>query len=94
MYGSKIEDIIKEKGIIKDGELLDKLENPVTRSLYLYLELARPRTIRIANFRGEAFKEKSASCRILMIMATIELESIGYLKDSIHRSDRIELIYS
>lgn len=94
MYKNEFECLIKEKEIIIDSELLEKLENPVSQSLYIYLEQARPRNIRIADFEESIFKEKSAGCRILMILATIELEKLGYLRDSIHRNDSIEFIYA
>jgi hypothetical protein len=85
---------IEHKEIIKRSDIYDKLENPVTKSLYIYLNTVKPMKINIADLEDQYIKTKDAAFRILMMIATIELQELGFLKDSIHKHDRIELIYA
>jgi competence transcription factor ComK len=94
MFGNDNKFEFREKEIELNDIILDKLENPVARSLYLYLKQERPKRLMISKFSEQIFETKAAACRVLMIMATLELEHIGYLKESIHTHDKIEFIYT
>lgn len=85
---------IEHKEIVQQTDIYDKLENPVTKSLYIYLKTVKPMKINIADLEDQYIKTKEAAFRILMIIATMELQELGFLKDSIHKHDRIELIYA
>lgn len=86
--------ITEHKEIVQQSDIYDKLENPVTKSLYIYLKTVKPMKINIADLEDQYIKTKDAAFRILMMIATIELQELGFLKDSIHKHDKIELIYA
>lgn len=85
---------ISFKGIESEDSIYSKLEHPVAKTLYLYLKEAKPNKITIDSLQEQIIRSKSAALRILMMIATSELENIGFLKDSIHKNDRIEFIYA
>lgn len=85
---------ISFKGIECEDSIYSKLEHPVAKTLYLYLKEAKPNKITIDSLQEQIIRSKSAALRILMIIATSELENIGFLKDSRHKNDRIEFIYA
>lgn len=82
------------KEIESEDSIYSKLEHPVAKTLYLYLKEAKPNKITIASLQDQIIKSKNAAFRILMMIATLELEEIGFLKDSLHKHDRIEFIYA
>lgn len=84
---------ISFKGIECGDSVYSKLEHPVAKALYLYLKEAKPDKITINSLQEQIIRSKNAAFRILMIIATLELEDVGFLKDSIHKNDRIEFIY-
>jgi uncharacterized membrane protein len=87
-------EMISFKEIVRERDLKCKLDSPVSRSLFLYLEERQPRNIFMSDFNEKVFTEKSAACRILLMLAVQELQSVGYLKQAVHKHDRIELVYS
>lgn len=88
------QDIINFKEIECEDSIYSKLEHPVAKNLYLYLKESKPGKLNINSLQDQIIKSKNAAFRILMIIATIELQEIGFLKDSIHKNDRIEFIYA
>jgi hypothetical protein len=85
---------LESKEIEQQDIIYNKIEHPVAKSLYLYLIKANPRRINISTLQNQIIKSKNAAFRILMIISTLELQEIGFLKDSVHSHDSIEFIYA